>query len=62
MFIDLRENTDQLPLIHAPTGDQTCNLGVCPDWRSKTQSSGVRDDAPASRATWPELDSIDLGA
>ena len=24
-------NIDQLPLIHAPTRDQTHNLGTCPD-------------------------------
>ena len=24
-------NTDWLPLIHTPTGDQTQNLGMCPD-------------------------------
>ena len=25
-------NIDQLPLIHAPTGGQTYNLGMCPHW------------------------------
>ena len=25
-------NMDQLPPLRAPTGDQTCNLVMCPDW------------------------------
>ena len=27
-----RETSDQLPPVHSPTGDRTCNLGMCPDW------------------------------
>ena len=43
MFIDFREqerrkekegNIDQLPPVRAPTGDQSHNLGMCPDWES----------------------------
>ena len=28
---DVRENLNQLPLVRSPTGDQTRNLGMCPD-------------------------------
>ena len=31
-----------LPLVSAPTGDQTCNLGVCPDQESNQQPLGGR--------------------
>ena len=27
-------NMDLLFLVHAPTGDRTCNPGLCPDWES----------------------------
>ena len=26
-----QRNIDQLPPVHAPTGDRTCNSGMCPD-------------------------------
>ena len=33
--IDRREkNINQLPLMQTPTGDQTDNPGMCPDWES----------------------------
>ena len=32
-IIDVR-NIDRLPLAHSPTGDQTHNPGMCPDWES----------------------------
>ena len=32
--IDVRENIDPLSLAHAPTGDRTCNPGMCPDGES----------------------------
>ena len=27
-----KRNIDWLPPVHAPIGDRTCNLGMCPDW------------------------------
>ena len=47
--IDLR-NIDRLPPIHAPTGDQTCNLGMCPDQGSSLQHFGAWDYAPTNTA------------
>ena len=51
-FIDFREkeevqqreretDTDGLPSVHDLTRDQTCNLGVCPDWQSNRLTFGV---------------------
>ena len=61
MFIDFREtqekrkrkrererNIDQLPLVHALTGDQTHNLGMCSDQESNPQHFGVRDSSPTN--------------
>ena len=60
MFFDFRErgrkvkerekerNLDQLPPQRTLTGDQTCNLGVCPDWESNPKPFGVQDDAPSN--------------
>ena len=52
MFIDFRERErwgegerHQLPPIHALTGDQTCNLGMCPDWELNPQHFGVQGNA-----------------
>ena len=38
--------TGQLPALCAVTGDQTENLGMCPDWELNPQPFGVWDDAP----------------
>ena len=42
MFVDFREsererNINWVPPVHAPTRDQTCNLGMCPDRGLSTQ-------------------------
>ena len=42
---DRQTDIDHLPLIHALTRDQTCNLGTCPDWELNPQPFGVHDDA-----------------
>ena len=44
--------------IRSPTRDQTCNLGMCPDWESNPQTFGVWDDAPTNWATWPRYLSL----
>ena len=49
--IDLREreierDIHQLSPIHTLTGDQTCNLGVCPNRKPNPQPFGVWDDVP----------------
>ena len=41
--IDVR-NIHQLNLVHAPTGEQTCNLGMCPDWESNQRPFTFWDD------------------
>ena len=54
MFIDLgkrERNIDQLPPIHSPTRDQTCNPGMCPDGELNPQSFDVQDDASTNWAT-----------
>ena len=48
-----RETLIQLPPICTPTGDQTHNLGMCPDQELKLQPFGVWDNAPTNRATRP---------
>ena len=47
-------NIHGLPPVHAPTGDRTCNLDICPDWESKLQPFGVWDNSPKNWA-WPRL-------
>ena len=32
-----------------PTGDGTCNLGMCPDWELNLQPFGVQNNAPTNR-------------
>ena len=44
---------DRLPPVGVLMGGRTCNLGMCSDWRSNPQSSGVRDDAPTSQPSHP---------
>ena len=70
MFIDFREkgreretlmwekNINPLPPIRTPTGDWTCNLGMCPDQDSDPWSFGVWDDASTNWATLPGPDHI----
>ena len=41
-------NINQLPPVHAPTGNQTCNLGLCPDQRWNPQPFGVQDHTPTN--------------
>ena len=42
---------DRSPPVHIPTGDQTCNLDMCPDWELKPQTLGLWEEAPAIWAT-----------
>ena len=45
----VREKHQSIALIHAPTSDQTCNLGIlgmCPDWELNPQCFGVCDEVP----------------
>ena len=35
-------NIDKLPVVCAPTGDQTLNLGMCPDQQSNPQPFGLQ--------------------
>ena len=39
------------PLVHAPTGDRTWNLGMCLDWELNPQPFGLWDDASTNWAT-----------
>ena len=53
MFIDLRErgrkrNINWLPPVNALTGNQTLNLGMCPDLGSNLQPFGEQNDGPIS--------------
>ena len=41
-------NINQLPPVHAPSGDPSHNLGMCSDWGLNLQSFGVQDDAPTN--------------
>ena len=44
-------NTDRLPLLRAPTGNQTHILGMHPDQDSNAQPFGLPVDAPTKRGT-----------
>ena len=44
-------NINQLPPICAPTGDQTCNRGGCPDWNLNPWRFDLWDNAPTNWAT-----------
>lgn len=48
-------NINGLPPIRTLTGNQTYNLGMCPDQELNTQPLGVQDDVPTNQATQPEL-------
>ena len=41
-------NIDWLPSVYAPTGDQICDVGVCPDWGLNLQPLDVRDYTPTN--------------
>ena len=43
--IDVRNIDWSLPPVHALTGEQTCNLGMCPDRESDLQPVSVWDDS-----------------
>ena len=43
-------NIRGLPLSHAPTRGQTCNLGMCPEWESNSWPFGLWEDAPTNWA------------
>ena len=45
---------NQMPPLHAPTGDGTRNLGMCPDRGSNPRTFGVRDNPPTHGAAQPE--------
>ena len=51
-------NIDHLLPVHALMGDQTHNLGLCPDPESNMQTFGVQEDAPTNCATQPGLSLI----
>ena len=38
-------NIDWLPSVHAPSGHQTCNPGMCPDWESNQWPFSLLDEA-----------------
>ena len=47
--INVRErNTDRLPPVHGPVGDQTHHLGMCPDQESNPQPSDALGNAPTN--------------
>ena len=45
--INVREK-HQSVAFPTPTGDQTCNLGMCPDWESNQGPYGLQDNVPTS--------------
>ena len=52
LLIDFKEGgerkIDWLPSVRSPTGDQTHNLGMYPDWESSLQTFGVWGNAPTN--------------
>ena len=43
-----RETATGCLLICTPTGDQTCNLGMCPGWELNLQPFGLYDNTPTN--------------
>lgn len=41
-------STDRLPPIRAPTRDQSCNLGMCPDQEWRPKPFDVQDNTPTN--------------
>ena len=54
-----KRNIDWLPPICTLIGDQTNNLGICPDWESNPLIFGIQDDAPTNWATQMSRDDVD---
>ena len=50
-----RETFNWLPPTPTLTGDQTRNLGMCPDQELNSHIFTVQDDAPTNWAAWPGL-------
>ena len=49
----MRERSiDQLPLVRAPAGDRTCNLGTCPDREWNQRPFALRDDSQPTEPRW----------
>ena len=46
-------NIDWLPLVHAPTGDQTCNLGMFLYQELNPQPLGLLEDTQPTEPHWP---------
>ena len=44
--IDVREKHHQLPPIGTTTEEQSCNLGMCPDWDLNSQRFGILHNVP----------------
>ena len=43
-----QRNIHWLPPVCTPTGDHTCNLGMCPDRESNLQRFGISNDTPTN--------------
>lgn len=53
--IDVREEQQTLPPVHASNGDETSNPGMNPDLEVNPQPFGAPDNAPTNCTTWPGL-------
>ena len=47
------KNIHQLPLACTLTGDQTCNPGMSPDWKSNPRPFHLQNDARLTEPHWP---------
>ena len=47
----MREKYQSVASLHAPTEDQTYNLGMCPDQESNPHLFSLQDNAPTNWAT-----------
>lgn len=48
--IDVKESTDWLPSVPAPTAGQACKLGLFPDWELNPQPFSLLDN---QQPYWP---------
>ena len=53
--IDVREKHRLVSSLYTPTGDWTCNLGMCPDWEWNPWPFSLQDDTQSTGPHWPGL-------
>ena len=53
--IDVREKHQSVAFVHVLNGNQTHNLGMCPDWESNPWPLETQDNTPINWTTWARV-------